>query len=98
MTGPFDQPVPSELPGQQARLPPLRCTPSFNELFRYMDGALDTDHQAVIRSHLDDCGCCGEVYSFQTVLRKLVEAGCRVDLPAGLPERIFDSLDDPDPT
>ena len=81
-----------------AALPPLGCTPSFAELFRYMDGALDDDRRALLKSHLDDCGCCHETYSFQTVLRQMIELRCQVDLPDDLPGRIFGSLDDPDPS
>jgi mycothiol system anti-sigma-R factor len=79
-----------------AEPPPMSCTPSFADLFRYMDGFLDDGHRADLRSHLEACGCCGEMYHFQTRFRQMVELRCRVDLPPDLPGRVFGAITQPD--
>ena len=91
---------PPEPPARTSPTPPqpgdagLTCTPSFAELFRYMDGVLDQGRDARVRSHLDDCSCCGELYHFQTRFRQMIELRCQVELPPDLPDRIFGSLGD----
>jgi mycothiol system anti-sigma-R factor len=72
----------------------LGCRPSLEELFRYMDGALDDDRIAHMRSHLDACGGCGELYHFQTGLRHLIEMRCRSELPPDLANRVFRAITD----
>jgi len=57
-----------------------------------MDGALDDRRRADVRSHLDDCGGCGELYDVQAQFRRLVEVRCRAELPADLPDRVFNAI------
>ena len=57
-------------PGSQ-----LGCRPSLEELFHYMDGALDDDRRATMRSHLDACRGCGELYHVQAGYRPICPSG-----------------------
>lgn len=72
----------------------LGCAPSLEELFQYMDGFLDQSQQAHLRSHLDDCGGCGQLYDFQTGFRDLVGRHCQAEAPADLADRIFGAIPD----
>jgi len=73
----------------------LGCRPSLEELYRYMDGFLDDDHRAHLRSHIDACGGCGELYHLQAGFRHLIEMRCRqTELPPDLPERVFRAVTD----
>lgn len=74
---------------------PMRCSPSIEDLYRYMDGQMEPERQAVVQSHIDACGGCGEVYRFQLGLRRLLGDRCSVEPPPDLSARIFGSLGDP---
>ena len=76
----------------RSELPPARCTPSFEELYRYMDGQLDEGRNAFIRSHLDACGGCGELYELQTQFRRLIELRCQSELPSDLRDKVFGAI------
>ncbi len=72
----------------------LGCQPSLEELYRYMDGFLDDGRRERIRSHLEACGGCDELYHFHTGLRHLVGRRCQADLPPDLPQRVFKAITD----
>ena len=75
----------------------LGCRPSLEELFHYMDGALDDDRRATMRSHLDACRGCGELYHVQAGFRHLIEMRChQTELPPDLPQRVFQAITDLD--
>jgi mycothiol system anti-sigma-R factor len=68
------------------------CTPSLAELFRYMDGFLDDGRHAELRSHLDRCGPCDDLYHFQARFRRMIGMRCQVELPPDLADRIFGAI------
>jgi mycothiol system anti-sigma-R factor len=90
------EPDAADLPPPPAGLPvglsPMQCQPSLEVLYRYMDGQLDSERQAMIASHLRHCQGCDDFYHFQSGLRDLLGARCRSELPADLPKRIFGLL------
>jgi len=96
-----DQPPTSPEPGSQepgqplaakAGLPPAGCAPSLEELYQYMDGALDETRKAHVQSHLDGCGGCGELYHVQAQFLRLIEVRCKTELPPELPDRVFGAI------
>lgn len=90
-------PAPDPTPGPGGATDrPVGCTPSFAELFRYMDGFLDDGRQADVRSHLDRCGPCDDLYHFQARFRQMIGMRCHVELPPDLPSRIFGAIADGD--
>lgn len=68
---------------------PMGCQPSFDTMYRYLDGAIEMDEQAAIRQHLDDCENCTHVYNAQSELKRAIAASCRIDPPAGLADKVF---------
>ena len=78
------------LAGQQ----PVGCQPSLEELYNYMDGYMDEQRQAAVRTHLSNCGGCEEFYHFQASFRHLIGKRCRTELPEDLSKRIFQSIYD----
>lgn len=73
-------------------LGPMNCKPSMEALYRYMDGQLDTQLQAEVAAHLSVCDGCDDLYHFENGLRQLLETRCRSQLPAHLPQRVFQAL------
>ncbi len=89
-----EKPEPDQPQTRAAGLGPMGCQPSLEEIYRYMDGYLDEDRQAVISSHLHNCGGCDDFYHFQTGLRDLLGLRCRSELPADLATRVFRAVTD----
>ncbi len=102
MTEPSDHPTESDPPpGFEADAvanpfcmgaPPLRCNPSLDELYRYMDGFLDEGREAEVRNRLADCRGCGEIYDLQTQFRRLIEQRCQTELPPNLKDKVFGAI------
>lgn len=77
---------------QQADLRPVSCDASIEELYGYLDGALDQTMAQNIQSHLATCSGCDEVFSFHNRLQTMVGQLGRTEMPTELPERIFGSI------
>lgn len=93
-TGPPDAGpgAPASPPTAKAEVAPAGCAPSLEELYQYMDGALDETRKAHFQSHLDGCGGCGELYHVQAQFLRLIEVRCRIELPPELPDRVFGAI------
>lgn len=95
-----DDPTPSsETAGEDSDSPPPArmtwgCQPSLEDLYRYMDGAMDSDRAQLITAHFEHCDGCDDFYHFHTGLRHLVENCCRSELPKDLPDRVFRAITD----
>lgn len=85
---------PSGQPPGLGPMGPMGCQPSLEEIYRYMDGYLDDDRQAMVSSHLNACGGCDDLYHFHTGLKRLLGTSCRSELPADLPQRVFRAITD----
>ena len=88
---PADDPA-EPTPAARAELAPAGCTPSLEELYRYMDGALDGSRKAHVESHLHACGGCGQLYDVQAQFLRLIGVRCKEPLPPDLPDRIFGAI------
>ncbi|NOX29076.1 MAG: mycothiol system anti-sigma-R factor [Actinobacteria bacterium] len=64
------------------------CGQALATLYRFLDGALDEKRRTDIASHLDGCGHCHEMYSFEAEVRAMVARGATEEVPEGLRERI----------
>ncbi len=70
------------------------CRPSLEDLYRYMDGAMEPVQQEHVASHLSACDGCDDFFHFHTGLRRLVGDRCRSELPTDLPDRVFRAIDE----
>ncbi len=68
------------------------CDDALHELYTFLDGELTDDRRSQIRTHLDDCSPCLEVFDFEAELRIVIKHKCVEQVPDALRQRIFDSL------
>jgi mycothiol system anti-sigma-R factor len=68
------------------------CDEALHELYTFLDGELTDDRRLRIRTHLDDCSPCLEVFDFEAELRLVIKHKCQDQVPEALRQRIFDSL------
>jgi len=68
------------------------CDDALNELYTFLDGELTDARRSAIRTHLDDCSPCLEMFDFEAELRIVIKHKCQEQVPDALRQRIFDSL------
>ena len=68
------------------------CEEALHELYTFLDGELTDDRRTRIRTHLDDCSPCLEVFDFEAELKRMVAKGCREQVPESLRTRVLDAL------
>jgi mycothiol system anti-sigma-R factor len=68
------------------------CDEALNELYTFLDGELTDARRTRIRTHLDDCSPCLEMFDFEAELRIVIKHKCQEQVPDALRQRIFDSL------
>lgn len=68
------------------------CDEALHELYTFLDGELTDDRRSRIRTHLDDCSPCLEVFDFEAELRIVIKQKCQEQVPDRLRQRIFDSI------
>jgi len=68
------------------------CDEALHELYTFLDGELTDESRMRIRTHLDDCSPCLEVFDFEAELRIVIKQKCTDQVPDNLRQRIFDSL------
>lgn len=68
------------------------CEETIHELYHYLDGELDEDKRKLIADHLDHCGPCVDVVSFEAELRRVIADHCREQIPEDLRRRIADLI------
>ena len=90
MTNDSNNPEPDSI--NQANLQPMSCDASIEELYSYLDGVLDQSKANSIKSHLASCPGCDDVYNFHGRLQSLVGQMGRAEMPAELPQRVFNSI------
>ncbi len=79
-------------PSQEANLDPVSCDASIQELYGYLDGALDQGKAQSIQSHLASCSGCDDVFNFHNHLHSIVGQFGRTEMPEELPNRVFGSI------
>ena len=53
------------------------CDEALHELYTFLDGELTDDRRTRIRTHLDDCSPCLEVFDFEAELERFIVRGER---------------------
>jgi anti-sigma factor (TIGR02949 family) len=65
------------------------CEQVFARINDYLDRELSAEEMALVQAHLDTCAVCAHEYDFEgTVLTELKAKLRRIDLPAGVLEKI----------
>jgi mycothiol system anti-sigma-R factor len=64
------------------------CGEALEKLYAYLDQELDSASVVVIRSHLDECPPCGDVFSFEQRLLTIIRTGLREEVPVAVLERL----------
>lgn len=65
------------------------CDDVFRRLDRYLDRTLDPEELRLVQEHLETCAECAGEYRFEeSLLAEVRRKVSRLDLPAGLLERI----------
>jgi mycothiol system anti-sigma-R factor len=70
----------------------MDCTETHLRVYEYLDGELTVWKRLAITRHLDECPPCGEAFTFEVDLRRVVVSKCAEDVPAELKERIARAL------
>jgi mycothiol system anti-sigma-R factor len=70
----------------------MDCHEAASVVYLYLDGEVRAWRRLVIRRHLRRCPPCGEAFEFELVLRERVRESCCETPPAGLADRIRQSL------
>jgi mycothiol system anti-sigma-R factor len=60
------------------------CGEALEKLYAYLDQELDAASVVVIRSHLDECPPCGDVFSFEERLLTIIRTGLREEVPVAV--------------
>jgi anti-sigma factor (TIGR02949 family) len=68
------------------------CNEAIHTLYEFLDGELTPQRQADIKQHLEACLPCFQAYDFEAELRLMISRKCQDPLPAGLQDRVADSL------
>lgn len=71
----------------------LTCEEVFRRLDDYLDRALSPDELRRVEEHLETCAACASEYRFEeNLVAEVRHKVSRVDLPAGLKERVASQL------
>ena len=66
----------------------MDCHETHLRVYEYLDGELTVWKRIAITRHLDECPPCGEAFTFEFDLRRVVVSKCTEDVPAELKNRI----------
>lgn len=69
----------------------LTCDPTAEELYHYIDGYLTEPRRSELRTHIETCPGCEDVYHFQLGLRTML-GSCREELPPEVKQRLLESI------
>ena len=70
----------------------MNCQETHLRVYEYLDGELTVWKRLAITRHLDECPPCGEAFTFEFDLRRVVVSKCSEDVPAELKNRIAIAL------
>ncbi len=68
------------------------CDEALQELYTFLDGELTETKRAKIKTHLDDCSPCLEVYDFEAELRLVIKHRCQESVPDSLRDKVARKL------
>ena len=70
----------------------MDCQETHMRVYEYLDGELTVWRRMAITRHLVECPPCGEAFSFEIDLRRVVVSKCVEEVPAELKARIAEAL------
>jgi mycothiol system anti-sigma-R factor len=70
----------------------MDCQETHLRVYEFLDGELTVWKRRAITRHLDECPPCGEAFTFEFDLRRVVVSKCHEDVPAELRVRIATAL------
>jgi mycothiol system anti-sigma-R factor len=70
----------------------MDCQETHLRVYEYLDGELTVWRRKAITRHLVECPPCGEAFSFEIDLRRVVVSKCVEEVPAELKARIAMAL------
>lgn len=68
------------------------CREALHRIYHFLDGELTPVRRQEIEAHLDRCSPCLHMFGFEAELRRVVHDKCQDAVPAGLRERIAESI------
>lgn len=69
------------------------CEKTIHELYHFLDGELTEAKRKEIEYHLDNCGPCVDIVSFESDLRRVIADRCKEQVPQGLRDKIAQLID-----
>jgi len=69
------------------------CEKTIHELYHFLAGELTDAKRKEIEFHLDHCGPCVDIVSFESDLRRVIADRCREQVPKGLRDKIAQLID-----
>lgn len=69
------------------------CEKTIHELYHFLDGELTEAKRQEIEFHLNHCGPCVDIVSFESELRRVVADRCREKIPQDLRDKIARLID-----
>jgi predicted anti-sigma-YlaC factor YlaD len=70
----------------------ITCKQALESLVDYLEGSMTPEVKREIEQHLADCGCCPGVIESYMKTAKLCHKALKKSAPAGLVQRLMDSL------
>lgn len=64
------------------------CDEAVRQLYNFLDNELTPDMRAAFESHLNDCGPCVDIVTFEAELRRVIANKCQDRVPDELRARI----------
>ena len=68
------------------------CDETIHELYHFLDGELTEAKRKEIEYHLDNCGPCVDIVSFESELRRVIADRCREQVPEELRNKIAELI------
>ncbi len=76
----------------------IDCQGALDRLYEFLDRELDSDTEAAIRSHLEECADCFKFFDFEKTYLRFLETKTRAaGVPEALRRRLLESLMQEDP-
>lgn len=76
----------------------IDCQGALDRLYEFLDSEIDSDTEAAIRSHLEECAGCFKFFDFEKTYLRFLEAKTRAaGAPEALRRRLLKSLMQEDP-
>ncbi len=70
------------------------CTDDrIENIYQYLDGALDSADLAEVRAHIEDCTTCQSEHDLELIIRDVVKRSCDEKAPSSLKDKIMHRIE-----